>query len=243
MGGGPEGLGFESARQPQHLEAVKRLTLPARVDEGHLVGQGQLDAHRHQMALRDRNILRLDGRGQFGQDLEALLQLGCFDEIGQRSRPAPPLKVGDIRAAGPGAEKHTVATDRHVAPRPAAGNGEMRRRGLQRLRHQTPVDADHLAGVVYPRPGFTEPPPSVAMEHPDAQLLQHPQSGVVDRGHLIGRKHLRMRQPVEDRVIADLARRRAAGCPPSAPPAPACRPGQYVTPASARRSGRRARAR
>jgi hypothetical protein len=165
------------------------------------------------------DVLRLDARSQHMQHVEMLHQPDEILESGKSSRPPAVLQIGDVRRPGSCQERHRAEFERQVAGTVTGMDADRFRRRGQRRRDDVAADAHHLAVLVDQSAGTSKNGARLRQQHLGAELLEHAQRRVVDRGDLVGRKDRLRQERVLQRTIVRPAAGLAAGLAGSSAPA------------------------
>ena len=126
-----------------HLDGIGDALAPEAIGMPDPVGQRDGRVMGVEMARRRRNIRGLDriSRDEM-HDVQALAELQEVAVIGEVSRPAAPVEIGDIGRAGDGAEIDVIAAEDQAALGIARMERDLRRHLGDMLHHHFAVEAD-----------------------------------------------------------------------------------------------------
>ena len=134
------------------------------------------------MAQAVVDVLRLDIGPLHVQHVEALHDAREFLEGGERARAPATVEIADVRRAAAGEEAQRTGLQREVAGAVARPGDDRLRSGCKRRRHDVAADANHAVVFVDAGAGRTVQRPRLRQQDLQAELLEHPQRGVVDGG-------------------------------------------------------------
>ena len=206
--GGQEFVLRQSAKVPDHRQAILDLRRAAGKDGGYFVGQEKLRLGHGVVAQMKRHILRLDDRAQHVQHIEVLRQPYQVLEILQRGRTPPPDKIRRMRRAGTGENGQRAQFQGKVTMRGARSHGYLLRCCGNRVRHHIAPNMHHLRIVVDDCAVGSKDLAGLRQENLHAELFQHPKRGIMDRRDPVLGKGRRGRKRIAQGAVVD----RTLGC-------------------------------
>ncbi len=188
-GRGPDAV-FESCfveivGQTDHLERLRDLPAPSRIDEKRLRAVGELLLHQGIVAEMNRHILWL-GTGSVHVDhVEALLEAQRFDKALPAAGPPPAQGIGDIWTARAGHEQCDPRLEDLLVRRIGSAKSDATWCRRECSGDHVASDTDHLRVVVTQSTRGTEDRPRLVQKNADAKVFKHAKRSVVHRGDLV----------------------------------------------------------